>query len=71
MTTSTDTTIPQQNLFPFTSTRAMATAQMAETDQATVRGLPGGLRMEFLVQPEPLGPVFIRDTQGSVAVRYP
>jgi hypothetical protein len=69
MTTTIDTTIPQQNHFTFTSTRAVATANLAEIDQATILAAAGNGSFQFLVGPERSGPVFIHDTEGAVTVR--
>jgi hypothetical protein len=71
MTTTIDTTIPHQNHFPFTSTQAMATARLAETDQVMAQDGAGSRSVQFLVGPDGVGPVFTQDTEGSVSVSKP
>jgi len=71
MTTTIDTTIPQQNHFPYTSTQALATAKLAETGQVTAQDAAGNGSVQFLVGQERVGPVFIQDTEGSVSVSKP
>ena len=65
MTTTIDTTIPQQGHFAFRSIQAVATAKLAETGQATVQDTAGCGSVQFLVGQERLGPVFSQDTEGT------
>jgi hypothetical protein len=71
MITTIDTTVPQQNYFPFTSTQAIATLKLAETDQVKVQDAAGSGSVQFLVRQERVGPVFSQDTEGSVSIRKP